>query len=250
MNVHGIHIILYAAAALCALSGVCVFFKSRKPAYALLCAGVLAHTAYQAGRGWLSGVFIPNGMFEGVFLLPLAVALLALAHQSYGERRPDWDSVTYLAIAFMAFALYYPHGIIPPTPQKISIWAAFFFLFEVPAHACFFAGGWLALRALMRLEGGNDFHPLLVWGFVFYSLAQFTGAVWCYQGWSVPFSWGARHLNSAAIWFTYAAYLHLRFLKGWDMRRKAWFAVAASLIVLCLSFASYLHEMNFERIGG
>ena len=34
------------------------------------------------------------------------------------------------------------------------------------------------------------------------------------------------------------------------MRRKAWFAVAASLIVLCLSFASYLHEMNFERIGG
>ena len=211
MNVHGIHILLYAAAALCALSGVCVFFKSRKPAYALLCAGVLAHTAYQAGRGWLSGVFIPNGMFEGVFLLPLAVALLALAHQSYGERRPDWDSVTYLAIAFMAFALYYPHGIIPPTPQKISIWAAFFFLFEVPAHACFFAGGWLALRALMKLEGGNDFHPLLVWGFVFWPCpVHRRGVVLPGMVGAVP-AGGARHLNSAAIWFTYAAYLHIRF---------------------------------------
>ena len=250
MNIHGIHYLLLAAVLLYILSGLFVLLKKRQPAFLLLCAGVAAHIVYQILRGWLAGIFIAGGMFDSVFLLPFIVAALALIKQSFSVSRPDWDSVVFLSVILGAFALWYPHGIIPPNPQKTILLANFFFIFEVAAHACFFIGGWFALRTILHRGGTNEFHTLLVTGFILYSLAQFVGAAWSYQGWASPFRWGTRHLNSAAIWFTYAAYLHLRFLKGWDTKRKAWFAFAAALLVVYLSFGSYLHELPFERIGG
>ncbi|HQL83891.1 MAG TPA: cytochrome c biogenesis protein CcsA, partial [Spirochaetota bacterium] len=89
-----------------------------------------------------------------------------------------------------------------------------------------------------------------VWGFVLYSVAQVTGAIWCYLGWGNTFQWGPRHMSSASLWLVYAAFLHLRFIPGWSGRRRAWFAVAASAAVLGLTWSSYLHEMTFPRIGG
>jgi ABC-type transport system involved in cytochrome c biogenesis permease subunit len=80
-------------------------------------------------------------------------------------------------------------------------------------------------------------------------VAQVTGAIWCFVGWGNTFSWGARHLGSAAIWTFFAAALHLPLIRGWKSKSAA-MAVAGGVLVFYISYSSYLREMQFMRVGG
>jgi ABC-type transport system involved in cytochrome c biogenesis permease subunit len=111
-------------------------------------------------------------------------------------------------------------------------------------------GAWFAFRYLHRREEARFFDSFIIWGFIFYSIAQVTGAIWCYSGWATLFNWSSRHLQSAAIWCFYAAYMHLRFLPVWDMKKKAGFSIAGFTLVLFLSTLGYFNEMNMPRLGG
>lgn len=244
----GSHVYLYAATGLFAASLIFYLISKRAAGLTLLSTGFIIYSLYLAGRGWIAGVFIPGPIVEGPYLLPWCLALIALvAAAARNERR---GLVLVPLLLFSAAALLYARGIIPPTPNKLTPWATAFFIFEVFAHALFYTG---AMRAALFLAPGGDsvsFHGFLVWGFVFYSIAQVAGAVWCYLGWGHTFQWGPRHMGSACIWLVYAAYLHLRFTPGWSARRRAWFALAASAAVVGLTWNSYIGEMTFPRIGG
>lgn len=243
----GNHIYLYLAAGIYILSLV-LSYKFRWSFWLFLC-GFIIYTLYLAGRGWLGGVFLPNPLFESAFLLPWCTALLALILKIKKDDE-SWRRILYLLVPFTIFAVYHAKGIIPPTPNKITVWADAFFLTENIAHACFYGGAVFALNAMRKSGEDNNFHSFLIWGFVMYSIAQVVGAVWCYQGWGNTFRWGNRHMISAAIWLYYAAYLHLRYLSGWDLQRKALYVITGAVVVFILTFASYIHEMTFPRIGG
>ena len=139
---------------------------------------------------------------------------------------------------------------IPPTPQKISIWAICFFISEIMAHALFYTGALWAISYLQKQETDMDFDRFIIWGFILYSTAQVTGAVWSFLGWGNTFNWSSRHLGSAAIWTLYAACLHLRFLPAWTQRKRALFVIISAFFVLIITTSQYLREMNFSRIGG
>ncbi|MCU0822797.1 MAG: cytochrome c biogenesis protein CcsA [Spirochaetes bacterium] len=204
---------------------------------------------YLIGRGWIGGLFLPNPIFEGPFLLPWCTALIAviLKIKRYDN---SWGKILFLLVPFSVFAVYHTKGIIPPTPNKITLWADAFFLTENMAHACLYSGAVFAIYFIRGKEKQNTFHTFLIWGFVLYSIAQVVGAVWCYYGWGNTFRWGNRHMMSAAIWLYYAAYLHLRYMSGWDVRKKAMYAITGAVLVFILTFSGYLHEMTFPRIGG
>lgn len=245
-----IHVPLYAAAALYAVAFILHLVKRSRASFFSLCAGFLLHTAYQVSRAWLAGIFIPNGMFDGVFLLPWAMALGIILLKLFSETGIALESAAAPVFLFALFALLYPKGLIPPTPNKLTVWANLFFISEAAGHACFYLAAWFAAVGIITKRGSNDFHSLIVWGFVLYSIAQVTGAIWAYQGWATTFRWGARHLQSAVIWCYFAAYLHLRFLPRWGNREKSYYAAAGFLVVAMNSFGSHLNEMGFPRIGG
>ncbi len=244
------HYLLYAALALYCAGAAARLFRLVRPAAALIGAGFVIHTAYQAWRGWMTGVFIVNNLFDPVPFLPWCLALLIVANSFKPERRDEWLSLAALLAAFSLFAMFYPKGIIPPTPKKITVWAALFFLFEVMSHALFYAGAWFAWR--QRNASGRDatYHTLLIWGFLLYSAVQVAGAAWSWLGWGTTFRWGSRHIFSAALWCYYALYIHLRYMQEWSVRGRALYASFGGIVVLLLSFASYVHEMLFPRIGG
>ncbi len=243
---------LFLAAAVCCymLAEFLFILRKRVLCLVLLGAGIVLHAVFLVSRGWTAGIFLPNGIFENVFLLPWALAAAVLILSLAGDRTRSWESGVILVCLFAVFALVYPKGIIPPTPNKLTPWAQGFFLSEVAGHACFFLAGWYALLDIRKDDTGGRFHSLLIWGFLFYSLSQVVGAVWAYQGWAGTFRWGSRHLQSAVIWCYYAAYLHLRFMPRWGGKRRSWYAVAGFFVVMLCSFGSYIHEMNFPRIGG
>lgn len=250
-----IHIMLYAAFLLYLVAGIGYLANKNKLYIAALLTGYTVHSVYLVNRGWLSGLFISGNIFDSVFLLPWCMATIMIYGFFKKGSAPKniWGSLIYMLLVFTGFALFYPKGIIPLTPNKITIWASLFFIFENFSQALFISGAWLAIKYLKNNESTsaiNPYNSILITGFILYSLAQICGSIWCYLGWGSPFRWGSRHLYSAAIWFSYAGYLHLRFLGKFDNRKKAVYAIVSGLIVIIVIFISYFHEMNFERIGG
>jgi ABC-type transport system involved in cytochrome c biogenesis permease subunit len=245
-----IHALLYAAAAMYAAAFLLHLAGKGRGSFAALCSGFVVHTAYQVTRGWIAGIFIPNGMFDGLFLISWGMALAVILSKLLSDSEMSWESAAAPIFLFAVLALVYPKGLIPPTPNKLTVWANIFFLTEVTGQACFYLAGWFAAVGIFTKRVTNNYHSLIVWGFVLYSIAQVTGAVWAYIGWATTFRWGSRHLQSAVIWCYFAAYLHLRFLPRWGAREKSWYAAAGFFVVAFNSLGSHLHEMGFPRIGG
>jgi hypothetical protein len=244
----GVHGWLYAAAV--CYGATFIFYVCRRQGMSrtTLVAGILLQGLYLLGRGWLGDVFIPNAIVEGPFILPWCLALIAMA-QSLTKPRKATSGVLALVVIFTIFSLFYAKGMIPPTPKKISALALLFFVSESMAHALFYAGALHAGFTLAGKDPCDDFSPWLVWGFILYTVAQVTGAIWSFVGWGNTFSWGPRHLGSAAIWTFFAAALHLQFIGSWK-RKSAFFVLTGGLLVLFISYGHYLHEMRFPRIGG
>ncbi len=237
-------VLFYAAA---------VFFmiiKKNRGAVLSIAAGFIVYSAFIVLRGMLSGFFTTYGIFEGVFFMPWVMGFVVLFLSVYSKDTEDALTAAVPLLCFSLFAAFYPKGIIPPTPNKLTIWADIFFITEPFGHACFYLGGWFAALSIVKKRKTADYHSLLVWGFVFFSISQVTGAVWAFLGWGSPFRWGARHFQSAVIWCYYAAYLHIRFLKGWSDLRKMLYAAAGAAVVALCTFGSHFKEMSFPRIGG
>ncbi|MFA4919089.1 MAG: cytochrome c biogenesis protein CcsA [Thermodesulfovibrionales bacterium] len=211
--------------------------------------GFLFHTISQVSRGWFIGIFTPIAMVEVNFFLPWCLAFLTLCLRFFTKEKQLGCSAIIPVLFFLLIALQCPKGVFPPSPQGQTIFSPLFFLFEVPAQAFFVLGAWFAFQYLRREAEAGFFDSLIIWGFIFYSIAQVAGAIWCYLGWASLFNWSERHLQSAAIWCFYAAYIHLRFLYVRDMKRKAWFSIAGFALLLLVIILGHLNEMNMPRLG-
>lgn len=226
------------------------FFKKTDWADILLCVAFISHTVSQISRGWFIGIFTPHALVEGVFFLPWCLAFFTVGLRFI--RHDLWlvYSIQYLLLPSLTFALLYPKGVFSPSPLSQTVFSPLFFVFEVMGHACFILGAWFAFWFLRDRGEANLYESFLIWGFIFYSIAQVVGAIWCYQGWSTLFNWSERHLQSAALWCYYAAYLHMRFLSSMDLKKRAWFSLAGALLVVLFSYGSHLREMSMPRLGG
>ena len=244
----GVHAWLFSAVGCHGLAWL--LYTCRRPVAGrtVLAVGFLLQSLYLLGRGWLGDVFLPNPIVEGPFLLPWCLALIALS-RSVRNIHARQGGMVALVVIFSVFSLLYAKGMIPPTPKKITVWATLFFLSESMAHALFYVSAWFALLALLGRPSADSYSAWLVWGFVAYTVAQVTGAIWCFVGWGNTFSWGARHLGSAAIWTFFAATLHLPLIAGWRSKSPV-LAVAGGVLVFYVSYSSYLNEMRFLRVGG
>jgi hypothetical protein len=240
---------LYGAIAAYTVSFFFFFLKKKKLTDFLFIIGFIFHTLSQISRGWFIGIFTPNAMFEGVFFLPWCLACLTLVLRIFSKDKDLIYTTLILIFILSIIALIYPKGIFPPSPKVKTFFSPLFFFFEVFAHACFILGAWFAFWYLRGKENARIFHSFVIWGFILYSIAQVVGAVWSYLGWATLFNWSDRHMQSATVWCFYAAYMHLRFLPAWDMKKKALFSLAGFLLVLFFSYSSHFNEMNMLRLG-
>ncbi|MBI5603848.1 MAG: cytochrome c biogenesis protein CcsA [Deltaproteobacteria bacterium] len=241
----------YLLAALFYLAAMMVFiFRQRKCALGLLLAGFALHTCFLWKRAWTLGFLSPNAFFEGLYFLPWCLGLLSIGLKVFAKNKSLADSIIILIFFLSLPASFFPGGIIPPSPKSQTIFSSLFFFFEVLAQACFILGAWLGLLYLRQQEEARIFHSFLIWGFVFYSLAQVVGAYWSYLGWATPLHWSNRHLQSASLWCFYAAILHLRFLPDWPLRQEARFSILGFFLVLLFNIGAQISERAITRLGG
>ena len=74
-------------------------------------------------------------------------------------------------------------------------------------------------------------HTAIAVGFAFFTIATFLGALWAAQAWGAYWSWDPKEVWALIVWINYAAWLHLRLMKGLRGRMAAWWALAGLVVV-------------------
>ena len=68
-------------------------------------------------------------------------------------------------------------------------------------------------------------------GFLLLSVGLVSGAVWANEAWGSWWSWDPKETWALICWLVYAAYLHIRLIRGWQGRRPALVAVAGLVVI-------------------
>jgi cytochrome c-type biogenesis protein CcsB len=69
-------------------------------------------------------------------------------------------------------------------------------------------------------------------GFAFFTVATVLGALWAAEAWGGYWSWDPKETWALIVWLNYAAWLHMRMIKGWHGRPMAWWAVIGLFVTL------------------
>ena len=77
----------------------------------------------------------------------------------------------------------------------------------------------------------NLSYRLIGIGFAFLTIGILSGAVWANEAWGSYWSWDPKETWALITWIAFAAYLHTRFVKGWQGEKSAIVASFGFIIV-------------------
>ncbi|MCK4846346.1 MAG: cytochrome c biogenesis protein CcsA [Deltaproteobacteria bacterium] len=199
--------------------------RLRKGALLLLSLGILAHLIALSIRAYYSGRLPAVGVFETLSLYSLIIAVFTLVVAiRYKEVLLSSVALIVAVVAF-AFALkgLAPPRVLPPILQ--TYWFEIHVIASFTAYALFtlaFTAGLLYIlyRAFSSAKDAKritDFHDItlraILWGFFFFSLSMFSGAIWGYLAWGAYWQWEPKTLWSFIVWFWFAGVIHLIYLR-------------------------------------
>jgi cytochrome c-type biogenesis protein CcsB len=67
-------------------------------------------------------------------------------------------------------------------------------------------------------------------GFAFFTIATILGAMWAAEAWGGYWSWDPKETWALIVWLNYAAWLHLRMVKGLRGPLLAWWSLIGLLV--------------------
>ena len=68
-------------------------------------------------------------------------------------------------------------------------------------------------------------------GFAFFTIATVLGALWAAEAWGGYWSWDPKETWALIVWLNYAAWLHMRLMKGLRGSMAAWWALVGLVVV-------------------
>ena len=87
-----------------------------------------------------------------------------------------------------------------------------------------------ALRGELVLE--DVAYNTIRFGFVLLTFGLLVGSIWAKAAWGDFWVWDPKENWSLVTWLVYAAYLHLRHIRGWRGNKAAWLAIAGFAVVM------------------
>ena len=89
---------------------------------------------------------------------------------------------------------------------------------------------------LPSLETLDDLmYKAIALGFAFFTIATILGAFWAAEAWGGYWSWDPKETWALIVWLNYAAWLHMRLMKGLRGNVSAWWALTG-LVVTTFAF--------------
>ena len=187
-------------------------------------------------QSWWMKIHVPaNFIGYGTFSLAAMVAYASLLQQ---ERDTPWSGaglVRLLPLALFGLAL----GLVPLAfRSNVTLNASVLGQAAVAALVSF---GLVAARrriaaALPPAVVLDDImYRAIAVGFAFFTIATILGAFWAAEAWGSYWSWDPKETWALIVWLNYAAWLHMRLMKGLRGVMAAWWALIG-LVITCFAF--------------
>ena len=188
-------------------------------------------------QSWWMKIHVPaNFVGYGTFALAAMVAMAYLLKTA--TQRALLIGLIGMPIALIAAILaarFFAAGLPPETIQGLDGWA------RKMAGMLVFFGICVALRkpltarlpALPVLE--DLMYKAIALGFAFFTIATILGAFWAAEAWGGYWSWDPKETWALIVWLNYAAWLHMRLMKGLRGTVSAWWALSG-LVVTTFAF--------------
>ena len=188
-----------------------------------------------------------SNLYEVFILFCLITSLLYLYYEHRYATRQLGGFVLIIVNAAVGFILWYTfdrqaHSIQPLVPALQSYWMKI----HVPANfigygafslAAMVGGAYLlASRGILAsrlpaLDVLDDvMYKAIAVGFAFFTIATILGAMWAAEAWGGYWSWDPKETWALIVWLNYAAWLHLRLMKGLRGEVLAWWALVGLLV--------------------
>jgi cytochrome c-type biogenesis protein CcsB len=188
-----------------------------------------------------------SNLYEVFILFCLITSLLYLYYEDRFATRQLGGFVLVVVNAAVGFILWYTfgreaQGIQPLVPALQSYWMKIhvpanfigygsFSLSAMVASAYLLASRGILANRLPPLEVLDDLmYKSIAIGFAFFTIATILGAMWAAEAWGGYWSWDPKETWALIVWLNYAAWLHLRLVKGLRGNMLAWWALIGLLV--------------------
>lgn len=190
-----------------------------------------------------------SNLYEVFILFSIITALLYLHYENRYQNRQMGAFVLPVISAAVGFLLWYTFDreaqhIQPLVPALQSYWmkihvpanfigyGAFSLAAMIGVAYLFVSKGILASR-LPKLEILDDvMYKSIAVGFGFFTIATILGAMWAAEAWGGYWSWDPKETWALIVWLNYAAWLHIRLVKGLRGPMLAWWAVIGLFVTV------------------
>ncbi len=174
-------------------------------------------------KSWWMKLHVPaNFIGYGTFALSAMVAFAYLIKQQAGETRwyklaPLWLLGVVLCFEPVVFRKTIEGG--------SSYWAVYFGISALIVGGILYGRQRIASK-LPPLEVLDDvMYKSIAVGFAFFTIATVLGALWAAEAWGGYWSWDPKETWALIVWLNYAAWLHMRLMKGLRGTVSAWWAL-------------------------
>ena len=175
-------------------------------------------------KSWWMKLHVPaNFIGYGTFALSAMVAFAYLIKQQAGEARwyklaPLWLLGVVLCFEPIVFRKSSVSGL-------SDYWAVYFGISALVVAGIVLGRRRLAER-LPSFEVLDDvMYKSIAVGFAFFTIATVLGALWAAEAWGGYWSWDPKETWALIVWLNYAAWLHMRLMKGLRGTVAAWWAL-------------------------
>ncbi|NYT65352.1 c-type cytochrome biogenesis protein CcsB [Alcaligenaceae bacterium] len=177
-------------------------------------------------KSWWMKLHVPaNFIGYGTFSLAAMVGFAYLVKEN-GETR-SW---TKLAPVFLLGAVLCAEPMIFGSGELSATWMLYFGIGALVVGTILAFRGPISTK-LPSLEILDDImYRAIAVGFAFFTVATILGALWAADAWGTYWQWDPKETWALIVWLNYAAWLHMRLIKGLRGSMAAYWALAGLLI--------------------
>jgi cytochrome c-type biogenesis protein CcsB len=152
-----------------------------------------------------------------------------------------------IILAAVAFILWYTfdrgaHEIQPLVPALQSWWMKIHVPANFVGYGAFSIAAMIGVAYLLASKGiltrllppaevmDDVMYKAIAIGFAFFTIATILGAMWAAEAWGGYWSWDPKETWALIVWLNYAAWLHMRLIKGLRGPVLAWWAIIGLLV--------------------
>ncbi len=177
-------------------------------------------------KSWWMKLHVPaNFIGYGMFSLAAMVSLGYLIKQQALETR--WYRLTPLWLLGVVLC-FMPIVFRSKSPAEVGgsyYWVGYLAVSGLIAAGLLLGRKHIASR-LPSFEVLDDvMYKAIAVGFAFFTIATVLGALWAAEAWGGYWSWDPKETWALIVWLNYAAWLHMRLMKGLRGTVAAWWAL-------------------------